>query len=207
MLPTRHLFTAAAFSLALLSGQPRSLSAADAVTTESTPLPLVIVAGDGISVGLAQALRARIQGQRVDSWGVVGSGLLTKRGDWQARIRVIAKVAPSYVVIELGMADTHSPLPVDYAKRLTNFLEPLRVAGIPFVVLSVPDTLALSRNARIDALNVLLRDAAVQEHGGFLPLIQIPGERDPDGIHYTRKGYADLAGQVAADIGGPGTVP
>jgi hypothetical protein len=170
-----------------------------------TPLPVIAVVGDSLSVGLAAALEQADKGIHIEGYGVVGSGLSNSRLiDWQAEIQRVVETRPSEIVVEIGMNDSGQSPNAAYMAKVKGFLDVIRNNGIPFEMVSVPPTTQPGRNRNILALNSLFEQEAASHGGRFVVLPAFPqSERTPDGIHFTPAGYRALSADVVFGLGIP----
>jgi len=170
------------------------------------------VLGDSHSEPLAPLL---IEAGRGRGWSLAGKlarvGWSTARyandDSWQS---VISAARPDVVVVLLGTNDAAQSQPA-YVAQLGKVVDGVRAAGAPTIMwVGPPHTVNPAIDARIDRI--------VPWQAGFLPQMGVTwvdsrpmtgGGHAPDGVHFTRGGYAAWAGAladtVAQDVGPRGS--
>jgi lysophospholipase L1-like esterase len=169
---------------------------AAALTATGAEAKTVAVVGDSISVGLADQLARLDPYDKVESFGVVGSGLTsTKLADWPRRAIQVAAGHPDGVVVQIGTNDAVAPLPRDYRVRVDAFLAPFIANGARVVCLEPLPPVRPDLVKGMPAVEATLRDACTDFGAQWVPVGGVPaGERAADHVHLDGPGYARLAG-------------
>ena len=155
----------------------------------------IAVVGDSLSVGLEGGIKVLAPHVIIKGYGVVSSGLSrTVPVDWQLRIREVVNTHPSGIFILIGMNDMDGKPNRNYMMSMIEFLNPVRESGIPYFVMSVPETDEATRNVNIGILNSYMSVLVPRMGGIFLMMPSFPRTyRTSDGIHFTPDGYRRMA--------------
>jgi acyl-CoA thioesterase I len=168
--------------------------------------PLIVAFGDSLTAGVAgrsypdqlqDVLDQRGYAYRVENQGVSGD----TSTDGLARIDNVVANKPALVVLEFGGNDGLRGIPVEATrKNLSEMMEKLKAAKIPFVLLGI----TLPPNYGPDYVKpftAMFPELAKQYHVSFVPFLlqhvyQHPELMQPDGIHPNGAGNRIVAADV-----------